>query len=195
MKRIIILIVLLVLLVSCAPKSTPTATPDLQATIDTGFAQTQKVEPKPTNTPQPTSTIEPTSTPETTTDMGIIEKSQFVTMIQEPFNLSPDVIECSEITWKEEKLKVFCSWNTIFIEKYIIEYEFTMVKKAAEGIIKWEMEKYITPEFQMVIIIKSTETLNQLMSITDSELFTELLNKNITTSIEWVSEAEITTNY
>lgn len=66
MKRIIVVIVLLLLLISCAPIATPTATADLQSTIDAGIAQTQQAEPSFTATSEPTATYEPINTPKPT---------------------------------------------------------------------------------------------------------------------------------
>lgn len=103
MKNIVVLIILSFILIGCTQKETP----DVQATIDAGIAQTQtrEVELQPSSTPEPTETLEPTAT-------ATIKSTS-----------TPEYCPMSEYSDTYDKLKSYSiSWKNIFQKLFLEDY-------------------------------------------------------------------------
>lgn len=123
MKKLIVIWLLIALTACSAGPKTQTETPDIQATIDAGIAQTQKAE----INRQPTETLEPTKieTPESTATPNIIyvtlaptstpeaaPQDQFLDIIKEALIINKDIEKISAVTGDNGTLKieVFNRW-------------------------------------------------------------------------------------
>lgn len=168
MKKYLSIIILVILLSSCAQESTP--------------------EPTPTATVPPTPTKEFTPT-EITYDL---EKNEISREIKARTARGDSNVYCEPVVWKDDLLKLECSLKGFVVEPSEDHnfLHYWLIGDAIPDVLQeYEWEKYFSEN--TIIEIITVGMFVEELSKTNYSTFEEIMNGNLSTKVEWVSEAEI----
>jgi hypothetical protein len=183
--RSITVIIILLLLVSCAPT---------EARVQEAIMQTQAAQPTATGTPEPTATAtpEPTNTPTIVTYAA--EKTEIANSIRLLTNQKDTNVFCESVTWEGDLLKLKCKLVDFFIEPSDDHnhLHYWIINAVRESLQDDEWERYFSKA--SIIEIITVGRVMQELSKTNFSTFEKIMDGSITTKIEWLSEAKVSLN-
>jgi len=166
----IVLAVLLVFIVACAPIATPAPTATLE----------------PTPTPAPTATLVP---PTPTPKVSEADKAKFAAVVKAAFDVEDNNLSVDDVTWEGDVIKLKCT-----LQHWIDEptdhsdLHWALLRVLVTSVFPASID-FEGVSVEIISVGKLTKT--EMLSSTKWDTIKKIMDGKITTEIEWKREAEI----